>query len=253
MRTFITVKRSIIRIVTASLLVLMFVSAFVAPAYAWTHEQNNFDKDPTQYLCGGSSSFPCLYWKQPHNTSITLYFEVAPSLLPQGSFNWLSTINGDFTNYNNIVAWNPYMYTCTSGTFCSQNSIGIYSTDNGGTGWQCDLFSGFMLGQTAYSYSTPEYANGQWYAFFSSIGVQFNHIIHWDTNNNWSGDCTSGIYADANYLARHESGHTIGLGHTAKADIMAPESLSNPPNYDTLQPDDIVGVQTIYDNNNPTS
>jgi hypothetical protein len=258
MRILIAHQHFFLKCVIASILALTVCSVFLYPASAWTHENNNFDNNSTQYQCGGSRQFPCLYWQQPHNTSINLYFRVDSSLLPQngphGSFNWLSTINSAFSNYNSIVAWNPYMYTCTTGVFCEDNSVGVYTTDNDGNPrWQCDLFNGFLLGLTLYTWSTVEYAGGQYYAFFGSTHTEFNHIIHWNTSKNWSGDCSSGINGDAAYVARHETGHVIGLGHTAHTAIMRQVSLGSPPNFDTLQSDDIQGVQTIYDGNNPTS
>lgn len=242
------------RLITTILLVCCATFVALVPvsrACAYTHLYYD-----STYNCGGSSKYPCLYWQQPSNASVTLYFGIYSSLLsqntPYGSFNWQTTIDGAFSQYRAVPAWNPYMYSCSAGSsFCDQNSVGSYTTDDGSSLWQCDpVTNNITTGQTTYTSLGPvEYVPGQWYQFIQGVTVQFNHLVKWNTTLTWGGTCATGISADARKVATHESGHVIGMGHTSNAAIMR----QGPTNFYLLQSDDLAGIEVVYDGKNPTS
>ncbi|MEO6887434.1 MAG: matrixin family metalloprotease [Ktedonobacteraceae bacterium] len=219
----------------------------VPSAFAWTQLDNDYPNVPP--FCGGSSNQPCLYWAQPHNSSISLSFYIDPSLY-QGGFDFRTAINNSFSQYGGVKAWNPYMNTCYGGP-CTQSTVGDYQL--GSTSdptWSCGSM-GIVYAFTQNTLLGPvEHTSGLYYQFIRSTNVEFNPqpYFHWHNSITWGGNCSS-YNADAIKVVKHESGHVIGLGHTGHTAIMHQGEVK----YDTLQSDDITGIQAIYNGNSPSS
>jgi hypothetical protein len=73
--------------------------------------------------------------------------------------------------------------------------------------------------------------------------VIFNSSLQWDT---YDGNLRSGVQ-DFNRVAIHEFGHVLGLDHPdEEGQIVAAIMNSRVSNTDRLSPDDIAGVQSMY-------
>lgn len=227
---------------------LLLILGLVRPVFAWTQLENNYPNVPP--YCGGSSSLPCLYWAEPHNSSVNLYFYIDPSLYPaQHGFDFRTSIGNAFGYYNNVTAWNPYMYTCYGGP-CANNAVGSYEA--GSTSdptWICG--SSIVYAFTAFpTLGNVEHSGSLYYQFIEATDTQFNPepYFYWNTSLLWGGNC-SHYDADARKVVTHETGHVIGLGHTGHVAVMH----QGPENFYTLQPDDISGIQSIYNGSSPSS
>lgn len=237
----------VMRVGMTTLFPLLLLFFLVRPAFAWTQELNDYPNVPP--FCGGNSSLPCYYWAEPHNSSVSLYFYIDPSLYPSRGFDFRTDISNAYGYYNNVVAWNPYMYTCYGGP-CANNAVGSYELGNtSDPTWTCG--SSIVYAFTSYSVlGSVEHAGSLYYQFIEGTDDQFNpeSYFHWNNNLNWGGGC-SGYNADARKVVGHESGHVIGLGHTGHTAIMH----QGPENYYTLQSDDITGIQNIYNGSSPSN
>lgn len=236
------------RVVVTTLFPLLLLFCLVRPAFAWTQELNYYPNVPP--FCRGSSSLPCYYWAEPHNTSVSLYFYIDLSLYPaQHGFDFRNDISNAFGDYNGVLAWNPYMYTCYGGP-CINNVVGSYELGNtSDPTWTCG--SSVVYAFTNYtSLGNVEYSNGLYYQFIQSTDDQFNpeSYFYWNNTLTWGGSC-SHYNADARKVVAHESGHVIGLGHTGHTAIMH----QGPENFYKLQSDDIAGIQYIYNGSSPSS
>lgn len=210
-------------------LVLMLLTFAVSPAYAWTHAENSWDTGGTAY-CGTASNSPCVYWAQPSNTSIKLYvyFDASLKSAP-GNYDFTVAINRAFSDWNSQSAWNPYMNGCyvsrceNAGEYIMGNlGYAIYGATDFGT-----------LGTSKWN-ST----NSFWYAPFQYETVYFNTQITW--NNSLSFSDTT---ADGRKVSTHETGHFLGLGHTAHTPAIMHQGAAN---YYSVQSDDLTGLQNVY-------
>jgi hypothetical protein len=230
---------------------MLFAIAFLfltaRPAFAWTQEFNNYPTVPP--YCGGNSGQPCLYWKEPHNSSVSLTFYIDLSLY-QGGFDFRTAINDAFSAYNGVKAWNPYMYTCYGGP-CANSAVGDYKLGTkGDSTWTCGSM-GITYAFTRFVLLGPvEHSGSLYYQFIEDTNAEFNpeSYFHWYNSMTWGGDCTS-YKADAIKVVMHESGHVVGLGHTGHTAIMQQGEVR----LESLQPDDTAGLQFIYDGNSPSS
>ena len=204
-----------------------------SPAYAWTHELNNWDNNHNDFLCGKSSSSPCLYWAQPSNTSITLHAYFDPSLQSApGSYDFTVAINRAFGDWNAQKAWNPYLNSCGSSTSCHSGADVTYTMADLGYGnyGLTDLeFFGTVLWNSR---------NGFWYAAFYYVPVYFNTEITWNNSLQFS-DTT----ADGRKVSTHETGHLLGLGHTGHSPAIMQQGKVS---FYSVQADDLNGLQNVY-------
>ncbi len=142
------------------------------------------------------------------------------------------------------------MYTCYSGP-CANSAVGVYKL--GSTSdptWNCTSMGIIYAFTLPTALGPVEHSGSLYYQFIESTDVEFNPqpYFHWHNSITWGGDCSS-YNADAIKVVTHESGHVIGLGHTGHTAIMHQGELT----YNTLQADDIAGIQAIYDGNSPAS
>lgn len=214
-------------------------------AHAWTHLINNWDNNHNDYLCGQSSSRPCLFWSQPSNTSITLHAYFNPSLNnAPGNYNFTTAINRAFGDWNAQPAWNPYLTSCGSSTSCLNGADLTYTMSDLGYG---------VYGETDVSfYGTVSWSStySEWYAAFYYVPVYFNTEITW--NNNLQFSATT---ADGRKVSTHECGHALGLGHTGHYPAVMRQGGTDPNGkpitYYSVQADDRNGLQNIYPGHYP--
>ncbi len=222
------------------------VSLFSVPrAWAWTHEINNYDNNHNDYLCGGSSSRPCLYWAQGYHQSISIYAYIDSTLYTQG-YDFRPSLKGAFSSYNSVNAWNPYFYDC-------------YSYGSGGCGtayYQGFTLPACVLGETYIGdYGTVKYSQSlnQYYATWNSVTVSIQEgidqnghpLITWNTNLTFNCDPKTGKgTADSRTAVAHETGHAQALGHTGYTNAL----MHGTPTCScyTPQSNDISGLQAIY-------
>jgi hypothetical protein len=219
------------------------------PASAWTQEKNPFsDTGSGTGFCGQTSSYPCLYWQEPHYTSITLTLFMDPSLTSQSrGYDFPTAIQGAFAQYNNVPAWNPYMSECFN--FCQVTQGDYYMT---------------LLPCPVYGETTPsgdqnikygQNADGgyEYYAFVSFANVKFNSNVTWNNSDTYSSNC-SDLRADGRAVALHESGHVQNLGHTGDCPSIMNDSCYQLNHLHTLSSNsDIPAVEGIYPGNQQSS
>jgi hypothetical protein len=231
---------------------LLLITMTAGPAIAWTQDVNTFTCDPNTGQCSGnpycgqSSNSPCLYWSEPYFTSVKLYFNLNSNFLTgAGGYDYYDTVLQAFSEYNSISAWNPYMYSYTSG---GPGYVGTYAMGVlpcGKLGITNRVYSGPTYGYNAY------WGDHEWYGLLSSTSTVFNNAVYWNNSLDWTFTSCSNEHADGQENAVHESGHVQGLGHTGHAAIMYPNaSYANTP-FEDLQSDDIQGIQGIYPGNQP--
>ncbi|HEY7350315.1 MAG TPA: matrixin family metalloprotease [Ktedonobacterales bacterium] len=234
-------------IMVAALSMLLFMVT-AGPALAWTQETNEFtDTGSGSGWCSGmngqDSSHPCVYWQEPHYTSISLHFNMDPSLHSSQSkgYDFNAAIYTAFTQYNNVAAWNPYMFQCF--TFC-QGIVGTYYM----TTLLCGnlAHTSYFIGDVKYGYN-PYRGGNEWYAFFISADVQFSNSIFWNNSFDWTQTSCSNEHADGRAAATHESGHVQGLGHTGDfPSVMSSACLENGHFYQLSTNSDIPAIKAIY-------
>ncbi len=218
-----------IRMLFRSLPVFLVISITVLStpkAFAWTQEINNYPSSPTG--CGGSSSYPCLYWPEPNHISTTLYasYDSLGSVGP-AKYNFTTPVNNALGYWNSVQgAFNPYIYDCT---YTGCRDVVYYTSDDiGSVNWAETNVGDF---------GPVQYANGQYYAILNSARTTFNTEVSWNNTLQYGA-----LQADGRKVATHETGHIEGLGHTGYTAVMrqGAESFYQP------QANDISGMQTIY-------
>lgn len=220
-----------IRLLSSSMAVLVafaLLGLSSSPTYAWTHALNHWDSNHSDFLCGTSSDFPCLYWAQPSNTSITLHAFLDPSLQnAPGSYDFTVAITRAFNDWNSQAAWNPVLAqcnTCLDSVFYTMGTLGFG-----------------IYGETDLSdYGTVQFnsADNFWYAPFLEVHVQFSSAVTWNNSLQFS-DTT----ADGRTVSTHETGHLLGLGHTGHSPAIMQNGAIN---FFSVQADDLNGLQNIY-------
>jgi hypothetical protein len=228
----------------------MVLSALsLQPGLAWTENFTSFDYDGNPY-CGQVSAYnpsthrgPCLFWQEPHNTSITIQAYLNPAL-NLGYYDFNPAVTRAFTDINAVPNWGPYMSACYTNN-CAANAPGNYSTGS----QPC-----YVYGTTTYSgLSASEYTttNGiGWYQFEQYIPVVFNsYASGWNNNLYYATYMNCDFAADGRKVATHESGHVQGLGHTLNTAVMH----QGPEAFYALQSDDVAGLKAIYPGNQPSS
>jgi hypothetical protein len=221
----------------------------LSSAHAYTHYLNNYDSNPHDFLCGTSTTSPCLAWFQPYHQSITLYAYFDPVLktatgqFGAGPYDFTVAINQAFTNWNKQQAWNPYLVSCGSSTSCEASANVAYGMADLGPGtWGytdvLDFYGTVSCFNTPASTTTCNGSPGYWYAAYYYVPVYFNSTFAWDSNMQWGTREGDGIT-----VATHETGHLLGLGHTGHSPAIMRQG---PLNYESVQPDDFNGLWSIY-------
>lgn len=206
---------------------LQFVTS--QPALAWTHRINNWDSNPNDYTCGYNSSVPCLYYPEPNHVSTSVYAYLDPSLANVGGYNFDTAVTRALNDFNNVPAFNPYMYACYNAQCGAATS---YSIGDLGYG---------VYGMTPYGYyGSVQYASGQYYAIMTGNYTIFNSANEIAWNNSLVFSATQ---ADGRKVATHETGHFQGLGHTGHSPAVMRQGAVT---YYALQPDDINGLESFY-------
>lgn len=231
-----------------ALLSLVFT---VHTASAWTQLLNPFSKTfmGTGY-CGMDQDHPCLYWKEPHNTSINLYFYEDPSLW--NGFDLRPGLTTASQTWNAAPAWNPYIYFCNP---CSQGTSGLVAKSSTmPCSVPADTSTYYKYGTVEVGYNIP--GGGKpwtqiYYTFITTTSTYFNQYIQW----NWDGNIDAGwscsnTYADGRNVATHESGHILGIGHTGDQTALM---WFGTQSFYQLQSQDLQAVENIYPGNQPSS
>lgn len=241
-------------IMVASLSMLFFMMT-AGPAQAYTQLWNTYNWDPNTHQfvgdpnCGNTTAQPCLYWQEPHNTSINLYFYMDPSLSTgAGGYDYFGAVLQAFTQYNQVADWGPYMIRWVSGdpTFGGSYSMGMLPCNTLGSttnSWNSNIEYGY----------NPKRGGNEYYSFFTNAAVTFNNGVQWNNSLDWTFNSCSDYHADGLENAVHESGHVQGLGHTGHRAIMYPVASYATTPFETLQSDDIQGLQDIYPGNQQSS
>jgi hypothetical protein len=242
-------------IMSASLSMLLF-TVTAGPAHAWTQDANPYsDRGSGSTDCGLTKTSPCLYWQEPHYTSINTYYYFDPSLQNVGGFNFVPEILQAFTQFNQVPAYNPYMYQWQPGDPTVGGSYTVESLI-------CGAFGVTYLDNDPTHYTTPKQGYNpqrgktEWYAFILYPPVSFSSYsqVIWDTNGDWSGSCPGPLHADARTVATHETGHVIGLGHSTFDPSVHPGDPLTIMNHHAamvyqlyqLQTNDLQGIEAIY-------
>ena len=227
------------RFLTIGLSVAFALNA--GPALAWSQLFNDFDTGGSGY-CGGSTTYPCLFWQEANWTSTTLNASIAPSA-DGDNYSMTTAINRAFGDFTAAPAYNPYINQCTSGTSCG--TVAYYGSLNLG----CGVYAGTSFPQLG----TIEYSSGIGYYQFATLAqVAFNTApyMSWNNSLDYSYDASSCTFnADGRKVATHETGHVMGLGHTSYTAVM---HQGAEPFY-SLQSNDIQGLQAIYTGTSPSS
>ncbi len=220
-------------LILGALLALLLLVLSIQPAYAWTWLKTTWDADGNPY-CGRSSSLPCILWQEPYHYSITIYAYMDPSIQ---STLWDDAIQIGFDSFNSPTtnAWNPYIYECLTA------GCGPVTYLKGGI--RCDYYA-----LTNQFLSTPFNTGSYWKAYITGGTVTFGSHVTWNTS--WyfttydenNPPCT-GLNADIREVSAHETGHIQGLGHTNHTPAIM---RTGPQMIDTVQSDDIAGLQYIY-------
>lgn len=221
------------------LVALVFMNA--SAALAWSQLKNDFDTGGSGY-CGGSSTYPCLFWQEANYTSTTVYSYFDPSIDQGYQYSFTTATNRAFSDFNAAPAYNPYTYQCS--TIGCENNI-YAGADWGGCGaWAGTSFN--SLGSIQYNGAVG------YYQFIRSAYVYYNidTNIAWNNNLTYMYDGSRCVQAaDGRKVATHETGHVFSLGHTAYTAVMH----QGPEPFYSLQSNDIAGLQAIYTGTSPAS
>jgi hypothetical protein len=227
-------------LVPAAIGVMLLISS--TPALAWSQLLNNYDQGGSGY-CGGSSTYPCLFWQEPHSTSITIYSYFDPRV-DDDNYSFTTAINRAFGDFNAAPAYNPYTYQCVNRVGCGTNAY--YGST---TAFNCGelAFTTFpILGAIEHNTSVG------YYQFIREANVTFNtsSLAHWNNSLSWSFNPTTCAFnADGRKVATHETGHLMALGHTGYTAVMH----QGPENFYALQTNDLQGLENIYTGSSPSS
>lgn len=227
-------------------LALVLTLMLAKPAFAWTHEHNNYDQNPSDYTCGTTYSTPCLYWPEPNHVSGTVYAHFDSSIYSlSNGYNFAPSFTNAFNYWNSVNgAFNPYVYEC-EGSGCS-DAIDIYIWNYLASNVEAKTYINTDIGNEG-SYGAPHNWNaatnscsGQCWAYITGANIEINPMFNYNNNLDWSGNS-----ADGQQMATHEMGHVEGLGHTGFTSAIMYPFAPNAP-YHTPQTNDIQGIQAIY-------
>ncbi len=171
------------------------------------------------------------------DTKVVMYLQLGTpaATLSDGSTSW------DQIALTALSIWNPFLGSgvqFTTGTTAipnvsgdGKNSVFFDSTVFG------QEFGGDTLAITQYYYSTSGPSNAE---TFTEADVVFNSAVPFDSYRG----TLRGDTPDFRRVALHEFGHALGLNHVPQnaTAIMTPVTTD----IDTIQPDDIAGVQSLY-------
>ena len=228
----------------------LLVISSLQPAHAWTENYTSFDYDGNPY-CGQVSAYnttthrgPCLFWQEPHNTSITIQAYLNPNL-NLGYYDFTPAVTRAFTDINAVANWGPYMSACYTSN-CAANAPVNYAT---GT-QDCYIWATtyYDVVSSPSEYTTTN--NIGWYQFLLDVHVVFsNFATGWNNSLRYVNFQACDFASDGRKVATHETGHVQGLGHTGHTAVMHQGAES----FYALQSDDIAGLKAIYPGNQPAN
>ena len=183
-------------------------------------------------------------WHWPSNEPIIMDLQLGIPGRPliDGSTSWNQVADAA------LDVWNPYL-----GDGVQFQAVEDASTPSQGDGKNSVFFSANAYGEgfgddtLAVTLTLYDTATG----VASESDVIVNNAVSFDSyrGDQLSGSTGEGIY-DLRRVLIHEFGHVLGLGHPSSSTVAIMDAVIS--NIDTVQADDINGVETIYGALTPT-
>ena len=176
----------------------------------------------------------------PANKKIALQLELGPSSAPllDGSASWSVPAEAAITEWNSVLG-DIQLKPVENSTIPIVQGDGMNSVFFSDTAFGTAFGSG-VLGLTLYAYNISPAG----VRTFTEADVVVNDLQPFNSYTGPLHNIIGSVVWDIHRLLLHEFGHLLGLAHTPQTAtaIMTPVAT----NIESIQPDDIAGVQSLY-------